>query len=192
MATQRASRRPEAAHRSHRPPPLFNMGHTLRPTSFVVFGVRYTFTPGSFFRIARKCSSCVASSLSLSMMLRGGVRYLCVFRGAAQCGVDSGRRARALGVRLLCSSVVSSSTSCSSPSWPHKAPRPAGAAAAASRRLPGFPSSFAVACGSDCGVVRLWSSGRASKDSLETSPLTGGDTASSSSSASTPVKVRPC
>ncbi|KAG7393518.1 hypothetical protein PHYPSEUDO_007355 [Phytophthora pseudosyringae] len=120
------------------------------------------------------------------MMLRGGMRYLCVVRGAAQHGVDVGfgSSVRVLVARSLSSAAADSSNIrrvSSSSTWP-QAPRPA--AVAASRRVLGFPSlssspSFAVSCSANC---RLWSSGRTSRDSNETAPLTGGEPTSSSSS----------
>uniref|UniRef100_H3GWV0 DUF1279 domain-containing protein n=1 Tax=Phytophthora ramorum TaxID=164328 RepID=H3GWV0_PHYRM len=103
------------------------------------------------------------------------MRYLGAYRGMAQRDVTSSGRARLVVARALSSSIPSSGKSGHAPScsWPP--------AVAASRHVLGFP----VTRSANCGMLRLWSSGRTSKDPKETAPLTGGEPTSSPS-----VKVR--
>ncbi|ETI56749.1 hypothetical protein L914_00749 [Phytophthora nicotianae] len=113
------------------------------------------------------------------MMLRGGLRYLCVVESMARRGVGSGSNVQLLVARSLSSMAPNSSSNrvFSISCWSHV---PTGAAAgAAPRRVLGFPSPSAFAVRRSANF-RLWSSGRTSQDSKETAPLRGEATSSSS------------
>ncbi|CAH0491764.1 unnamed protein product [Peronospora farinosa] len=119
-------------------------------------------------------------------MLRGGMRYFCVCPGTVQRGIDVSVHRRYPVARSL-SSMVSTSNSyiAISSSWCRPATKVA--AAAVPCRLIGFPSSlFIIRHGSNYGVLRLWSSGRTSRDSKETVPLTEEEPTSTSL---TPIKI---